>query len=165
MDEEILPGFRVVIRAGHSPGHTQYFVESGGQPMMTWGNLTHFEWVQLPDPALTIAFDFNQTETRQYREELIDLLLEKKYLVAAAHIAFPGMSHLRRAAEPGFEWVPIRYDSELTRNTTADFGFDNSSTSGPTTFSASTPKSGGNVWRTSFAYILVAAGVYRMLEF
>ncbi|OWA52010.1 hypothetical protein BV898_16466 [Hypsibius exemplaris] len=120
-EKEILPGFRVVIRAGHSPGHTQFFVESGGRTMVAWGDITHFEWVQLANPALTIAFDFNQPETAKDRLELLEVVVEKKLMVAAAHFAFPGLGYLRRVAGQGYDWVPVRYDSEPTRVTTADF--------------------------------------------
>ncbi|OWA54668.1 hypothetical protein BV898_19067 [Hypsibius exemplaris] len=93
--------------------------------MVAWGDITHFEWVQLPDPALTIAFDYNQTEARKDREELITCCW-KEVSGSRCSYRLPGMGHLRRRAGPGFEWVPVRYDSEPTRNTTADFGFDNS---------------------------------------
>ncbi|OWA52011.1 hypothetical protein BV898_16467 [Hypsibius exemplaris] len=131
-EDEILPGFRVVIRAGHSPGHTQYFVESAGQTMVVWGDITHFLWAQLPNPALTVLLDLDATEAVKDRRELLELLVEKKFWVAGAHIPFPGIGHLRRTVRlgngyetvglaNGYEWVPVVYDSEPERLVTADF--------------------------------------------
>jgi hypothetical protein len=33
-------------------------------------------------------------------------------LVAAAHLSFPGLGHLRRAGK-GWRWVPVNYTTEM----------------------------------------------------
>ncbi|OQV24401.1 hypothetical protein BV898_01936 [Hypsibius exemplaris] len=125
-DGDLVPGIRPFTRLGHTPGHSPYFVESRGQTLVAWGDITHFEAVQMSNPAATMTFDFDQTEARKARLDLIELVVKNKYLVAGAHIAFPGIGHVHRQAGPRskgqrYLWVPVRYDSDPTSVKTANF--------------------------------------------
>ncbi|OWA52016.1 hypothetical protein BV898_16472 [Hypsibius exemplaris] len=156
---ELLPGFRAVTRMGHTPGHTQYYVESGGRTIVVWGDITHFEWAQLPDPELTVAFDYNEPEAAKARSELLEMVVEKRHLVAAAHAPFPGIGNLRRAT-PGFDWIPVRYDSEPTRNTTDDYVAVTGTTVSPGAIGATTVKSNGSALGASLVIsIFTSLGV------
>ncbi|OWA54049.1 hypothetical protein BV898_18471 [Hypsibius exemplaris] len=92
--------------------------------MIMWGDTSHLEALQFPDPRITVKFDVNEEEARQTRLELMCQIAEKKYLVAAAHMAFPGIGHLRsvgNATVGSYEWVPVIIDWEPTRVKTANF--------------------------------------------
>ncbi|OWA54666.1 hypothetical protein BV898_19065, partial [Hypsibius exemplaris] len=162
---ELLPGFRAVTRMGHTPGHTQYYVESGGRTIVVWGDIMNFEWAQLPDPKLTVVMDYNGPEAAKARSELLEMVVEKRHLVAAAHAPFPGIGNLRRAT-PGFDWVPVRYDSEPTRNTTDDYvAVTGTTVSRGATTGATTVKSNGSPMGASLVISIFASlGVLKQQE-
>ena len=54
---ELVPGVRAQAAPGHTPGHTVYVVESGGQKLVLWGDLMHVAAVQFAQPSVTIQFD------------------------------------------------------------------------------------------------------------
>ena len=79
--------------------------------MLVFGDLMHVAAVQFDDPSVTIKFD---TETKAAAKERIKAYADAAkngYLVGSAHLAFPGMGHVRKAAGKGFTWVPVNYSS------------------------------------------------------
>ncbi|MBV6272110.1 MBL fold metallo-hydrolase [Alcaligenaceae bacterium CGII-47] len=109
---ELMPGIRTVEAPGHTPGHTFYSVESAGHKLVIWGDTVHCAPVQLPDPSVTIQFDSDAKRARAQREATLSDAAEQRYTVAAAHISFPGLGHVRRRGN-GYEWVPQAYGTTL----------------------------------------------------
>ncbi len=110
-DAELVPGIRPLSYGrtpGHTPGHEGYMVESGGQKMLVWGDVVHSAAVQFPRPEVTIAFDADPKEARATRLRLLDLAVRERLLVAAAHISFPGLGHVRKEGA-AYAWVPLEY--------------------------------------------------------
>ncbi|QDQ27023.1 MBL fold metallo-hydrolase [Chitinimonas arctica] len=107
-DAELFSGVRSIAVPGHTPGHTFYAVESKGQQMQFWGDTVHAQYVQFPDPAVTIQFDIDSSAAAKQRKRVFADAAAKQYWVAAPHIAFPGIGHLRKEAA-GFAWVPANY--------------------------------------------------------
>jgi len=107
-DTQLAPGIRAVEAHGHTPGHTIYAVESKGQKLMVWGDLIHVAAVQFPEPQVTITFDVDSKLAAVQRKKAYVEAAKERYLVASAHLPFPGLGHLR-AARKGYEWVPVDY--------------------------------------------------------
>jgi glyoxylase-like metal-dependent hydrolase (beta-lactamase superfamily II) len=109
----VLPGIRTMPAPGHTPGHTFYAVESNGQTLVLWGDTVHVAQVQFPDPTIAITFDTDAGEARAQREAVFADAAKNRYLVAAAHIAFPGIGHVRQESG-SYSWVPVDYSIRLT---------------------------------------------------
>ncbi len=107
---ELFPGIRAVAAPGHTPGHTIYAIESKGQKLVLWGDLMHVAAVQFPKPAVTIAFDVDSPAASVQRRKAYADAAKGRYLVAAAHLPFPGIGHLR-AEGKGYAWVPLTYNT------------------------------------------------------
>lgn len=105
---EITPGIRTVSLPGHSPGQTGYAVESQGQKLLIWGDVVHVEAVQFDDPSVTIAYDASPETAEAERNKQFQKAASEGYLVASAHLAFPGFGHVR-ASGKAFQWVPVNY--------------------------------------------------------
>ncbi len=109
---ELTQGIRAQATHGHTAGHSVYVIESKGEKLMLWGDLMHVAAVQFDDPGVTIKFD---TETKAAAKERIKAYADAAkngYLVGAAHLAFPGLGHVRKAAgAKGFTWVGLNYSS------------------------------------------------------
>jgi glyoxylase-like metal-dependent hydrolase (beta-lactamase superfamily II) len=105
---EIFPGIRPLATPGHTPGHSCYVVESSGQKMQIWGDLVHAEEVQFPLPEVTILFDIDAPAAAKQRIKAFADAAEQGYWVAAAHIPFPGIGHVRSDGK-AYVWVPADY--------------------------------------------------------
>ncbi|WP_081159144.1 MBL fold metallo-hydrolase [Ensifer aridi] len=106
----ILPGIGSILRAGHTPGHSSIVVESAGAKIVFWGDITHGNVLQFDEPDVAIQFDTDQSEAIRAREAAFAHAADGKYLVAGAHIAFPGIGHVRRDST-NYDWVPVNYAS------------------------------------------------------
>ena len=107
-DVELVPGITAHADKGHTPGHTTYFIESRGQKLQLVGDLIHVAAVQMDAPAVTIGFDSDARTAAASRKKEFDAAAAGGYLIAGAHLPFPGMGHLQ-AQGKGYRWVPVNY--------------------------------------------------------
>lgn len=107
-DTELVSGIKAVASRGHTPGHSTYVVESKGQKLVLWGDLMHVAAVQFASPAVTIAFDTDSKAAAAQRQKAYADAAKNGYWVAAAHLSFPGIGHLRREGK-GYRFVPANY--------------------------------------------------------
>ncbi len=107
---DLFPGVRAVAAPGHTPGHTTYVIESKGQKLVLWGDLMHVAAVQFAEPAVTIAFDTDSRSAAGQRAKAYAAAAQGRFLVAGAHLPFPGIGHLR-AAGKGYAWIPVDYNT------------------------------------------------------
>ena len=110
-DTDLLPGIKALATHGHTPGHTFYVAESKGQKIVFWGDLIHMAPVQLPNPAVTVAFDVDPKAAAAQRKRALADFARNGTLIGAAHIAFPGLGRLR-ADGKGYAWLPVNYSSK-----------------------------------------------------
>lgn len=105
---ELVPGIKAIPAPGHTPGHSMYRVESRGQTLLLWGDVMHVAAVQFPEPAVTIQFDIDSKSAALQRQRAYAEVMKQGWLVGGAHIAFPGLGHLRREGK-GYAFVPVNY--------------------------------------------------------
>jgi glyoxylase-like metal-dependent hydrolase (beta-lactamase superfamily II) len=106
---EIVPGIRAVKAYGHTPGHTAYSVESGGEKLLIWGDVVHSHAVQFAQPDVAIEFDVDATQAVATRKSLMYSLAATKSLVAGMHLPFPGIGHVRADGKGIYSWVPVEF--------------------------------------------------------
>lgn len=107
-DTQLTAGIKAMATPGHSAGHMTYVIESKGQKLVIWGDLVHIAAVQFADPTVTIEFDSDSKAAAAQRKQAFADAARNRYLVAAPHIAFPGLGHVR-AEGKSYVWVPIDY--------------------------------------------------------
>jgi len=105
---ELVPGIKALETKGHTPGHTSYVVESKGVKLVVIGDLIHVAAVQFADPSVTIGFDSDTESAKAERMKIFSDAAKQGYLIAAAHIAFPGVGYIATVGK-GFAWEPINY--------------------------------------------------------
>jgi hypothetical protein len=87
-------------------------VESKGERLELWGDLMHVAAVQFENPSVTIQFDTDSKAAAASRNTAYAEAAKSGSLVGLAHVAFPGLGHLRVAADgKGYVWVPLNYSS------------------------------------------------------
>lgn len=105
---ELVAGVKAVATRGHTPGHSFVVAESKGQKMVFWGDLMHAAAVQFVNPGVTIVFDVDAKAAAAQRRKAYGEAARQGYLVASAHISFPGIGRLR-AEGKGYAWLPVNY--------------------------------------------------------
>jgi glyoxylase-like metal-dependent hydrolase (beta-lactamase superfamily II) len=110
--QQLSPGIRTVPTPGHTPGHTSYEISSEGQTLLVWGDLVHVAPIQFPDPAVTVTYDSNPFSAEAERTAVFAQAARTSTWIAAAHIAFPGIGHIR-SVDGRFEWIPANYTTVL----------------------------------------------------
>ena len=109
---EVVPGIRAWPTPGHTAGHTSWLIESAGQKMIVTGDLIHVASVQLDDPRVTISFDADPRSAEGQRAKVFAQAAKDGSLIAASHLQFPGIGHLR-ANGKGWIYVPLNYAPAL----------------------------------------------------
>ena len=107
-DTELVPGIRAQAARGHTAGHSIFIAESKGQKIVFWGDLMHVAAVQFENPSVTIQFDTDSKAAAKERRKAFADAAHHGYLVAGAHLAFPGIGRLR-AQGAGYVWLPVNY--------------------------------------------------------
>ncbi|MBN3788209.1 MBL fold metallo-hydrolase [Burkholderia sp. Ac-20353] len=106
--EEILPEIVGAVHPGHTPGSAIYTLESRGQKIRFIGDAIH-SLVQFADPSITVAFDTDSGLAEGVREDAFAQAASTREWIAAPHLPFPGIGHIRRA-DAGYDWVPVSYE-------------------------------------------------------
>lgn len=103
-----VPGLGSILYAGHTPGHSAITLESEGNKILFWGDITHGDILQFDEPGVAIEFDIDQKAAVAARDIAFKQAVEGRYLVGGAHIAFPGIGHVRKDST-NYDWLPINY--------------------------------------------------------
>ncbi len=107
-DTQLFPGIRSIATPGHTPGHSFYALESKGEKIVFFGDIMHVAEVQFPNPEVTILFDSDSNVAAEQRKRAFADAARNGYLIAPAHVSFPGIGRLR-AEGGGYRWIPIPY--------------------------------------------------------
>ncbi|NJD24128.1 MAG: MBL fold metallo-hydrolase [Betaproteobacteria bacterium] len=111
----VVPGIVALATHGHTPGHTAFLVESGGDKALLWGDIVHAHAVQMRHPEVSIEFDSDRKQAIATRKALFEQVARGRWLIGGAHLPFPGLGHVRKEAE-GYRWIPVEYGPlEATR--------------------------------------------------
>ena len=103
--DEFLPGFRLHKAPGHRAGHTALEITSDGETLLHLADtIGHPLLLEVPDWEWT--YDENPEQSRQDKQALLSLAVERQALVFAAHMPFPGIGHIVKMGD-GWKWLPI----------------------------------------------------------
>lgn len=95
-DGEVLPGITAMLRPGHTPGHTNWLIASGGERLLIWGDIVHLAAVQLAQPAARLIYDVDTELAARTRAQVLDWCAAERLTVAGAHLGFPGFGRVVR---------------------------------------------------------------------
>jgi glyoxylase-like metal-dependent hydrolase (beta-lactamase superfamily II) len=112
---QIEPGIRALAAPGHTPGHAAYLVESHKRQLLIWGDIVHVAPVQFPHPAATVKYDSSEANAQKTRKDLLQMAASTQMIVAAAHIAFPGLGQIKLTGGR-YAWLPLNYEGAPASN-------------------------------------------------
>jgi glyoxylase-like metal-dependent hydrolase (beta-lactamase superfamily II) len=102
---EAAPGVKAWAAYGHTPGHTVFLVESGGQRLLIIGDLLHVEAVQFPRPDISASYDKDPAEAAKTREAVLAWAAANKAPIAGSHLLYPAMGDVAKDGA-GFKYTP-----------------------------------------------------------
>ncbi|MDR3278990.1 MAG: MBL fold metallo-hydrolase [Synergistaceae bacterium] len=105
---EVLPGIRAIAAYGHTPGHTMFMLESKGEKLLIWGDLTHAMAIQMPRPGVSVTYDSDPVAAARTRLEVLKYVSENKIPIAGMHVAFPGIGLVEPDGDNpgGYKFIP-----------------------------------------------------------
>ena len=105
-DGEVLTGITAMLRPGHTPGHTNYLIQSGGERLLMWGDIVHLASVQMQRPDATLVFDVDPDIARVSRQRVLADAASEGFVVAGAHLPAPGFGRVVHAGA-GYAFEPV----------------------------------------------------------
>jgi glyoxylase-like metal-dependent hydrolase (beta-lactamase superfamily II) len=104
---ELLPGIKAAAAFGHTPGHTVYLVEDGGEQLIIWGDLMHVQGIQFPLPDIAVSYDSDAAAATASRRVILDYAADRGIPVGGMHLDYPAIGTVEKAGE-GFRFIPAR---------------------------------------------------------
>lgn len=102
---EVFPGVTAIPAHGHTPGHTAFLIESGGERLLIWGDVVHMPEVQVPRPEVSMVVDTDPQAAAITRRRIFDMAARERLLVTGMHLHFPGFAHVAKGGDQ-FHLVP-----------------------------------------------------------
>lgn len=103
--QEIFPGVRVRLTAGHTVGHAEYVITSGGRRLIAFGDALHTP-LQVEHPDWSAAVDHDPVRSADHRRRLVAELAEPGTIGCGIHFADVGFGRVRRdGGAPA--WQPV----------------------------------------------------------
>jgi glyoxylase-like metal-dependent hydrolase (beta-lactamase superfamily II) len=103
----LLPGIKAVAAFGHTPGHTLYMVEPGGDAkLLIWGDLTHAMSIQMPLPEVTMTYDVDPKTAAASRLAVLKYVTDSKIPIGGMHVPYPGIGTVVPAPDGGYRFTP-----------------------------------------------------------
>ncbi len=112
---DAVAGMSIVHLPGHTPGHSGWMLDGGGEALLIWGDVVHMPAVQLAEPGAGTVFDVDGAQAAATRRRTLDMAAADGLLVAGMHLDFPAFGHVARDGHGGrgYRWVPEMWDGGL----------------------------------------------------
>ena len=107
--DALIPGIYGIKAYGHTPGHTVYMIESDGDKLLIWGDLTHALAIQAPYPQVAVTYDTDTEKAIAVRKEIFEYVSKNRIPVAGMHTAFPGMGTITGNNKGGYVFTPFEF--------------------------------------------------------
>ena len=111
---QLFPEIRAIPAYGHTPGQSFYALEDNGEKLVFLGDTIHAPDVQFDAPSITIKFDIDPKLAAIQRQRVFADAAKNGYLVAFAHMYFPGVGHVRKDGNH-YRWIPLPYTNDATK--------------------------------------------------
>ena len=105
MDHRVCPEVCLEPTPGHTPGHVSVHIRSGDAEALITGDCIHHP-VQMTRTDWCSSADYDQSEGRLTRENLLSELVDQNILVIGTHFATPTVGHVRGLPDGGY-WLDV----------------------------------------------------------
>ena len=109
---EVLPGIHAIAAPGHTPSHTIYRIENGGQQAMFIADTTHRPELFARHPGLHAIIDFDQDLAETTRRRVLDMVATDRIRVTGYHYPFPANGYILKEGAD-YRFVPANWTSAV----------------------------------------------------
>ena len=110
--DTVVPGIEALEARGHTPGHTAYHLESGGERLVLIADLSNHHVASLQRPEWHVRFDMDKEAAVAARKELLGMIAADRVPFVGYHMPPPAVGYLAEHG-PGFRFVPESYQLRL----------------------------------------------------
>ncbi|MDX6749999.1 MBL fold metallo-hydrolase [Geminicoccaceae bacterium 1502E] len=104
-EKEVAPGITSLPAHGHTPGHTAFMLEGGGERLLVWSDTTNKPELFVRNPGWHAVFDMDGEQAAETRKRMLEMAAGEELRVAGYHFPFPATGFI--AKEPqGWRFVP-----------------------------------------------------------
>jgi glyoxylase-like metal-dependent hydrolase (beta-lactamase superfamily II) len=100
--EEVFPGVRLLLTAGHTAGHASYVISSGGRRVVAFGDALHSS-IQIGHPGWSAVVDHDRVQSADARRRLVAELSQPGTIGFGVHFADVPFGEIGADGA----WVPI----------------------------------------------------------
>jgi glyoxylase-like metal-dependent hydrolase (beta-lactamase superfamily II) len=100
--KDVIPGVKAIAAYGHTPGHTVFLFDSGGEQLLVWGDLTHAMKIQMPCPEVAVTYDVDPAMAVVSRKKILEYVSANNIPIAGMHIAFPSIGKVKSGDGSGY---------------------------------------------------------------
>ncbi len=109
-ERELVPGIRVIMAPGHTPGHIVVEVTSNDQCLLYIGDTVLYP-LHLEHPDWLPIYDIIPEQAAASKQAIFNRAAEQQALVVGQHFPpFPSLGHVIRKQD-GWQWQPIAKES------------------------------------------------------
>lgn len=98
LGQEFIPGFRLIDARGHRSDQVGVAIRSGEERLLHVADAVRHP-VQIAHPVWNAYLDSFAEEAAETRRALAERAAQENALLFAAHLAYPGLGHVRRTAD------------------------------------------------------------------
>jgi hypothetical protein len=69
--------------------------------------MVHSPALQVPAPEITVCFDVDETQARETRRKHFARAADERFVIAGAHLPFPGIGTLAAGTNGGYRFDPL----------------------------------------------------------
>jgi len=109
---EVATGLATIPAYGHTPGHTVFALQSGGESILVLSDTTQHPALFARHPEWQPAFDIDGPLAVATRKKLLDRVAADRMLVTGYHFPFPACGHIVKTAG-GYEHVPLLWNTDV----------------------------------------------------
>jgi glyoxylase-like metal-dependent hydrolase (beta-lactamase superfamily II) len=106
--DEIVSGIQAIATPGHTPGHSSFLIESGGNQLIHFVDSVISAYVSFPHPDWHFGFDADPEQAVETRRTILERANSEQMQVMGYHFPFPGLGY---AINDGDAWrfVPAAF--------------------------------------------------------
>jgi glyoxylase-like metal-dependent hydrolase (beta-lactamase superfamily II) len=101
----VTPEIQALDARGHTPGHTAFLLECGGEKLLFWGDLAHAAALQFPRPDINASYDMDPVDAAASRALFMEKAAVEKLPIAGSHLPFPGVGTVEKIAPGSYRFL------------------------------------------------------------
>ena len=107
--EDVVSGVTAVAAYGHTPGHTVYHIESGGERVLIAADTANHFVASLERPDWHVKFDMDKEAAAATRKKIFGMVAADNIPFIGYHMPYPAVGYVAENGVGGYRYTPVSY--------------------------------------------------------